>query len=170
MVYFFADPHFGDKNIMKLENRPFVSVSDMNSTIIRNWNKKVNPEDEVFLLGDIIGAVSIPLIEIKTILDTLQGKITIIAGNHDKGILQDLRDWGYIVSEYPIIYKEFWIVSHEPVYLNKFSVYGNIFGHVHGNPMYKTVSSRSYCVSAERVNYTPISFDEIVSKIHLENE
>jgi calcineurin-like phosphoesterase family protein len=39
--------------------------------------------------------------------------------------------------------------------------YANIFGHVHANPIYKDFSPQSFCVSVERINYTPISFEEI---------
>ena len=43
--------------------------------------------------------------------------------------------------------------------------YANIFGHVHNSPIYKTYSKQHYCVSVERINYMPISFEEIFHKI-----
>lgn len=43
--------------------------------------------------------------------------------------------------------------------------YANIFGHVHNSPVYKTYSSQHYCVSAERIDYTPISMEHIIRKI-----
>ena len=46
----------------------------------------------------------------------------------------------------------------------------NIFGHIHNNPMYLTVSSRSYCVSIERNGYKPICFDYIKERVRKENK
>lgn len=41
----------------------------------------------------------------------------------------------------------------------------NLFAHVHDNPEFKSVSKRSFCTSAERINYTPILFDDIKAQI-----
>ena len=43
--------------------------------------------------------------------------------------------------------------------------YANIFGHVHGNPLYADVSRQSFCVSAERTGYIPLEFEEIAGKM-----
>ena len=47
------------------------------------------------------------------------------------------------------------------MYVSEQTPYANVFGHVHNNPMYKTISSRSYCVSVERIGYRPIEFSEV---------
>lgn len=94
----------------------------------------------------------------------LNGRKTLVLGNHDGASLKTYYDAGFeMVSKYPIVVGEFFIVSHMPQYIQENGVYANIFAHVHTNPMYKSVSSRSFCVSAERINYTPISF-EIIKK------
>ena len=41
----------------------------------------------------------------------------------------------------------------------------NIFGHVHGNPLYTDVSRQSFCVSAEKTGYIPLEFEEITEKM-----
>lgn len=169
MKYFFADPHFGDSDIIRYENRPFKNPDEMNRVIVENWNSVISEDDEVFLLGDVVGLNPMPIVELQKVLSQLRGKIIILLGNHDIGIANYLIEWGYKVYEYPILLDDFWILSHEPQYIQNGGVYANIFGHVHNNPMYKTVSSRSYCVSAERINYTPISFEEIKLKIKSEN-
>lgn len=79
--------------------------------------------------------------------------------------MYSVQKLGIEVIEYPIVYSDFYIVSHKPLYISANGAYANIFAHVHDNPMYKTVSPRSFCVSAERINYTPISFNEIVEKM-----
>ncbi len=46
-----ADLHFGDRRTCR--NRPFHDPQDMERVISRCWNETVQPEDTVFVLGDI---------------------------------------------------------------------------------------------------------------------
>ena len=45
--------------------------------------------------------------------------------------------------------------------------YGNLFGHVHGNPAYADASAQSCCVCVERTDYRPISFEEVKRRMGL---
>ena len=65
----------------------------------------------------------------------------------------------------PVLYKNFWILSHDAIYVNRNMPYANLFGHVHNNPIIKDYSSQHFCISVERISYTPISFEEIVKKV-----
>ena len=149
-VFFIADTHFGDNDVflMSGENKFFDSVKDKDEEIIKNWNTTVSPEDIVFILGDF-GDMDYWY--------KLNGKKTLIKGNHDNIKYCDIL--------YPIIYENFFILSHEPMRVDENSPYANIFGHVHNNPIYNTVTSRSYCVCACRNDYTPIAFEKIVEKM-----
>ena len=157
-TFVIADTHFGDDNIRKFENRPFDTVIQMTRGLIERWNETVSENDTVYVLGDFCVES-----EIKTVLaeNKLNGKIILIVGNHDKGFEDEYRKYGVEVIEHPIILDGFWILSHEPMYVSEQTPYANVFGHVHNNPMYKTVSSRSYCVSVERIVYRPIEFSEV---------
>ena len=42
MVLFTGDDHLGHENAIQLCDRPFSSVEEMNSEIIRLWNERVN--------------------------------------------------------------------------------------------------------------------------------
>lgn len=55
MTYFTSDLHFGHANIMKFHPnfRKFQNINDMDNTLIRLWNSRVNPCDEVYNLGDV---------------------------------------------------------------------------------------------------------------------
>ncbi len=159
MIYFIADTHFSEENIMRYENRPFKSVIEMDKELICRWNNVVSKDDEVYILGDF-GADG----KESSILNQLNGKKYLVKGNHDIKSNQYYRDSGFEeIYDHPVIIKDFWILSHEPLYVNKNMPYANLFGHVHDSPIIKTYSKQHYCVSVERINYMPISFDDIIS-------
>lgn len=78
---FYSDPHFGHRNICRYSNRPFESVSEMNTTLINNYNKVVTNEDCCLWLGDIFFTAQD---EAREILDSMHGTKILILGNHDK--------------------------------------------------------------------------------------
>jgi calcineurin-like phosphoesterase family protein len=51
-VFFTADTHFGDHRVLNISKRPFSSVDEMDGTIMAGWNTVIEPEDEVWHLGD----------------------------------------------------------------------------------------------------------------------
>ena len=146
-TFMISDTHFRDKEVFEMsgENKNFKSVEDKDAAIISNWNEAVKPEDTVFILGDFGDP---------NYMTKLNGHKYFIYGNHDKPNMADIK--------FPIVYKNFFILSHEPMFITEDGPYANIFGHVHNNPIYRTVSSRSYCVCACRNNYTPVEFSKIV--------
>jgi len=105
----------------------------------------------------------------RAIIKILYGNKILIMGNHDYRSVKWWYKAGFLeVYKYPIIVDDFFILSHEPMYVNKNMPYANIFGHVHNRPEYNTDSAQTYCVSVERINYMPIEFDK-VKKIMLAN-
>lgn len=162
-VFFIADTHFGDENIIRYENRPFSGIEDMDNTIIKNWNNTVSVNDKIFLVGDFS---AYDFEKSSDICHQLNGEKFLVMGNHDTKSEQYYYNCGFSgVSRYPVIYESFWIISHAPLYINRNMPYANIFGHVHANPIYTDFSEQSFCVSVERINYTPVEFSEI--KLHI---
>lgn len=160
-TFFIADTHFGEDNIRRYENRPFSSSKEMDEALILNWNSAVSENDEVFMLGDF-GADG----RENDVLSRLNGRKLLLKGNHDIKNNDFYRKAGFDeVYDLPVLYKGFWLLSHEPIYVNSNMPYANIFGHVHANPMFKDFSSQHFCVSAERIDFTPISFEEIARKV-----
>ena len=133
----------------------------MNDVLIENWNSTVSDSDEVYVLGDFGGNENE-----KTFLSKLHGIKYLIKGNHDSFSNEYYRKSGFKeVYDLPVILKNFWILSHDAIYVNSNMPYANIFGHVHNNPIIKDYSNQHYCVSVERINYTPISFEKIKHKV-----
>lgn len=160
-ILFIADTHFYHNNILKYENRPFSSIEEMNERLIDNWNSRVKTNDKIFMLGDFMFAHKNKLPEL---VSRLNGYKILVMGNHDQLSPLTYINAGFSeVYRYPVIFENFYILSHAPIYINSNMPYANIFGHIHSNPSYKDYTRQSICVSVERkhMNYYPISFNEI---------
>lgn len=164
-IFLIADTHLGDDIIIKLENRPFKNSKEQTDSIVEKWNSVVNEDDIVYVVGDFlhIGCDSYHMEQAKK----LNGKKYLVRGNHDTESDEFyISECGFAkVYDHPIIVDDFWIFSHEPMYINKYFPYANIFGHVHDNPSYATFSSRHYCICVERTGYTPITFDAVKATV-----
>lgn len=84
-TFFISDLHAYHKNIIKHDNRPFFTVTEMNNTLISNWNTTVLPQDTVYILGDVSWGNET---ETDLFLSQLNGKKHLIIGNHDDIILR----------------------------------------------------------------------------------
>lgn len=156
-VFMISDHHFGHKNIIDFESRPFADVDEMTGVMIDRWNSVVGKEDKVFHLGDFS---FLNREKTREIASQLNGSKFLILGNHDRGRTRKWwMDVGFEeVSEYPIVYGGFYFLSHEPMYMNKTMPYVNIHGHIHGQ---KYEGAQYFNVSVEHWDYTPIDFEEI---------
>ena len=172
-----ADPHFGHANILNFKRedgvtplRPFASVEEMDRTLIDNWNAVVNPEDRVYLLGDVAFHSRI----LKEVIPQLKGRIVLVKGNHDQEKLAVYAELFDDVRAY--VPKKGFILSHIPIHpgsLSRWQV--NIHGHLHANVVKTHVKMfngdslgaveiedhRYVCVSVEHTNYTP----KLLSKV-----
>lgn len=156
-IFFIADTHYGDERIRRYENRPFKNTEEMDCKIICNWNGTVSDQDAVYIVGDF-GADGYEA----EMLAKLKGHKFLIKGNHDLKSNDEYRRAGFEeVYDHPIIIDGFWILSHDALYVNANMPYANIFGHVHNSPIVKDYSKQHFCVSVERIEYTPISFERI---------
>ena len=78
MQFFTSDTHFNHGHIIKYCNRPFISMEEMNETIVQNWNKTVKQKDIIYHLGDVCWGLP------DIFLKKLNGYKILIQGNHDK--------------------------------------------------------------------------------------
>ena len=111
-IYLIGDPHFWHRAIIRYCNRPFMTVEEMNETLIKNWNSVVGNNDIVYILGDFALCGKDRIIEIT---QKLNGRKRLILGNHDGASLETYRNAGFeYVYNHPIILEEFYILSHYP--------------------------------------------------------
>ncbi|UQZ37314.1 phosphoesterase [Paenibacillus sp. PK3_47] len=165
-VFFTSDHHFGHKQIIDFESRPFKSAEEMDRAMIESWNSVVGTQDTVFHLGDFS---FLNLEATRGIVNALNGYKILILGNHDRG---RGRSWwleaGFDeVNEYPLIYKDFFFLSHEPMYMNKHMPYVNVHGHIHGQ---KYEGKNHFNVCVEHWGYTPLSFGQIKNAVMVSEE
>jgi calcineurin-like phosphoesterase family protein len=171
-VYITSDSHFFHKNIIQYENRPFGSVEEMNEVMIKNWNKVVSKEDKIFHLGDFAFSNKEKTLEL---VSKLNGYKILILGNHDKRRnIQFYRDVGFNeVYKWSIIYSEWYILSHSPIYVNENMPYINIDGHIHNKEMVglnKNQKNSYINVCVEKANYTPVLFADLMKSFKETNE
>lgn len=161
-VFIIADTHCGHENIIKYCNRPFQSVEEMNRVILNNWNNTVSKHDLVIHLGDLyLGKKA----DAREFLKKLNGRKILIMGNHDHWSEAFYRECGFeTVSRFPIVYNNFFLMSHAPLQLSETTPYFNCYGHVHNDEKYQDTAT-SQCFSVERINYTPyLLFDTEASR------
>lgn len=82
-VWFTADQHFGHGRLLEISTArgaAFSTVADMNARLIHNWNSVVEPDDTVWVLGDVdMHGKEATL----ALIDQLVGTKILVAGNHD---------------------------------------------------------------------------------------
>lgn len=174
MIFFTSDNHFGHFNIIKHCDRPFIGLNEMHSTMIDRWNAKVKPQDTVYHLGDLF--LSNDLDFIQDILDSLNGTIRLLPGNHDKWV----RKFGFdkhpikkLIIEPMMIEIKFQLgqdsmpvtMCHYPMLRWNKAHYGaiNLHGHSHSglDEYNKAQEYIRYDVGVDSHGFAPITFEEI---------
>jgi calcineurin-like phosphoesterase family protein len=87
-LFFTSDFHVGHENVIRFDGRPFKDTSEMNETLISNWNRVVGEDDIVFYLGDL--SMRCHPSTVKWFVEQLNGKIHFFMGNHDR--YRDIRN------------------------------------------------------------------------------
>lgn len=166
-VFVTADQHFCHTNIIKLSNRPFASVEEMNAIMIKNWNEVVTKHDQVYILGDLFWGNDID--KFKSILRQLNGNKFLIVGNHDrpKVISKLSENFGWIKNYYELRHKrQKFVMFHYPiVYWN--SMYKeaiHLHGHSHGKCPYQ---QRRYDVGVDCHNFAPVSIEKFMLTVKI---
>jgi calcineurin-like phosphoesterase family protein len=165
MFYFISDTHFGHWRICQYCKRPFTSLEEMDNSLIRNINERVDENDVLFHFGDFCMTKSSEASEApKKAFDYYRNQIKckniiFCKGNHDsnntnKTIIESMvLDYGGSK-----IY-----CTHNPRFAKEEFKY-NYCGHIHDKWQFKKLGKKSTIVnlSVEQWNYYPVTINEIL--------
>ena len=182
-TWFTSDTHFGHNKEFLYSPRGFNSIKEHDAAIIKNWNELVSPEDEVYLLGDVMLNDNEHGIEC---IKQLNGKIHLILGNHDtdnRVILYEncLNIIEIVFAKELKIDKNYFFLCHYPVITANYDDQKpwakhliNIYGHTHQQNKFYNENPYMYCVCLDAHNNKPVELNEIINdirdkKIQLDN-
>jgi calcineurin-like phosphoesterase family protein len=172
-IFFCSDHHFHHKNILTFKDaegnplREFTDVDHMNEIMVQRHNLVVKPSDKVYFLGDVCMSRNAKGLEI---LGRLNGEKVLVKGNHDlctaNQYLQYFKD---IRGSHQF---DGMILTHIPIHPESLARWGlNVHGHLHSNivkmPVSQIPDRRYFNVSMERINYTPISLEEVKKNVRM---
>ena len=175
MIYYISDLHLRDKAIFDKCKRPFESLEEMESSIIYNWNKKVDDFDIVYVLGDLVKDDDVSALQI---FKKLKGHKHLIVGNHDHLLLGAINNSNLFesvkfidlifdngrkvcVCHYPLMD---WMEFNRKGYL--------VYGHIHNKTeknghAYKLIKEfysnlPAYNCGVDVCNFEPKTLDELI--------
>jgi len=172
--WFISDTHFNHANFLKFRDengqliRPFKDLEEMNELMIENWNKTVGEFDKIYHLGDVaLGDVK----DFNNIMRRLNGKKTLIIGNHDRFDNNTYSNWFRKIKSWqnfqdgPVKF----IATHAPLHEESFfpkRAFVNVHGHIHEKHVWsdkdrEVKDTRYLNVCVEHWNYTPIPIEDI---------
>lgn len=165
--FFTSDTHFGHANILKYDPRPWDNIDEHDQALIDNWNKVVPPSGLVYHLGDVMWHTRD--YKCSYILDSLNGTLILIKGNHDrsnKPLLKHPR-WSKVCDYEEITVRDQKIIlfHYRMVVWNR-SHHGSwaLHGHSHGTlPVNR--QARTFDVGTMCWGFTPISFSQVAEEM-----
>jgi len=132
----------------------------MNGALVKNWNNAVKPKDNVYFLGDWV--VSRDPRRARKWVNKLNGHITSIRGNHDRG-QKGIKFYNSRIRHWS---RHKFLLLHDPK--EKRSTWDSwlIHGHTHNNSRkYPFINGKlkTINVGVELTNYRPMSIDFLLS-------
>lgn len=166
--YTTADIHAFHRSIRKFcpTTRSGDDEYHMTRLIQENWNKTVGPNDEVIIIGDVsFGRFR----ETQEFLDGLNGRLTLVLGNHDNPTKMKALDRFEEITHYKETSHmgERIVFFHYPIFewnqIHRGAIH--LYGHVHGRKL-SMPEGRCRDVGMDTGNnMTPYLLDDIVKEM-----
>ena len=159
-IYFISDTHFSQIKAKMVWGRPFEDITDMDLSMISNWNKTVHSQDTVYHLGDFGEPYALSLLNF--------GRMYFVNGNYENKRKVDMEPAfeedgrvevipsGSICTLDGFDYR----LCHEPCPEGECGDDGNfwLYGHIHSS---QRIKRNGINVGADCNGYFPVPADEI---------
>ena len=167
-LFFCSDSHLGHFHICKYCHRPFQSRSDMDQTLIKNWNAVV-PEDGIVVhCGDFMLPHNEDIKEYNKYLNQLHGRVLLLRGNHDRASLDWVSDKLIAVRDQAMIVVDGVKIFAQHYPCAAFNGDYHVYGHIHtladgtcygiDGDVTKVMRKNTYDVGVDQNGYTPVSY------------
>ena len=171
-LFFTSDTHFSHFNICKYCHRPFNSRSEMDKTLIDNWNSVVPKDGIVIHCGDFMLNHKVDTNSYLRYMKKLTGNILLIRGNHDYISLCTEPQESLIA----VVDKAFIMVDGVKIYAEHYPCCAfngdyQVFGHIHtlsdgtcygiDGDVPSRLRKNQYDVGVDQNGYRPISYWEL---------
>ena len=167
-LFLTSDSHYGHFNICKYCHRPFQSRSEMDQTLIKNWNVVV-PEDGIVVhCGDFMLPHNEDIKEYNKYLNQLHGRVLLLRGNHDIASLDWVSDKLIAVRDQAMIVVDGVKIFAQHYPCAAFNGDYHVYGHIHtladgtcygvDGDATKVMRKNTYDVGVDQNGYTPVSY------------
>ena len=162
-LWLWSDLHLGHTNVIGYSGRPFVSVEQMNETLLAHA-QTVPSNDWLLCLGDLSMGVLEDAIHW---VEQVPTQKALVWGNHDVDRQQKPSAWRkhfkaqadcLVIPSPSPSYKSLWLTHYPLDEANIPEKVLNIHGHIHQH----TLSSRHLNVSVEQTNYKPVTLASLL--------
>ena len=177
-IWLTSDLHFFHDRGFIYEPRGFKSIREMNDAIIERYNRLVKPEDDVYILGDLLLGGPDNLERGLKLIGELNGKLHLVRGNHDT----DTRWAAYstlqnVVEQQNAIYLKHmgyhFFMTHYPCFtanLEKESLKQctiNLYGHTHQHTNFYQDIPFMYHVGVDSHECEPVDIMDAITNMKL---
>ena len=173
-IYLTSDLHLGHDREFIWKARGFNSIQQMNETIVETWNRTVDDDDDIYILGDVMlgSPDNIHYVE------RLRGRIHIVLGNHDTAKREEMyRNLPNVVEVAEVgirlkYKKHHFILTHYPMLtgnlekesLKQMSL--NLYGHTHQLSNFYNDMPFLYNVGVDSHDCYPVLLDDIIEEMY----
>jgi len=169
-IWFTSDLHFGHDREFVWKARGFENVEDMNWAIVNRFNSKVQPEDTVYILGDLMLGDNAAG---EHYLSQLNGKKIIILGNHDTS--SRIKVYEKYADE--IVYSKVIKYKKKSIYLSHYQTLTgnfddnvghcvlNFHGHTHQTENFTENCRYMYHVGVDSHDCYPVHIDDALAAL-----
>lgn len=184
-IWITSDLHIGHDRDFIYKDRGFETIKQHDDALVENWNRFVEADDVVYILGDVMmkhnlqdGDFSYGL----SILEKLNGRLIIIRGNHDsEGKIERYKSCHNVMSagdaalylNYPIKGSYHFYLTHYPTLVSHKKLKPvktallNLYGHTHQKEHFYEGHPYMYCVCLDAHDLKPVLLDDIIEEIKM---